>query len=263
MKPKTELFLYHLLWHADLLMRPSFRNLNDSYEGWAYRRGFLAQIRRLEAEGLLERQPSPAEALYRLSDTGRIAALGGRDPDRAWDRPWEGLWHTLVFDVPVTHDAARARLRRRLKQSGFGYLQNSVWISPDPIPKDLEKLVREVEGVEFLTRFAARTSDPETDSRMVEASWPFQEIDRRYKRCIGILEDFPFKTAGRGTSRETLLEWSRAEHAAWKAVLEIDPFLPASLLPARYQGRKVWDRRREVLACAGNAVVHLDSSVPA
>jgi hypothetical protein len=30
MKPKTELLLYHLLWHADLLMRPSFRNLNDS-----------------------------------------------------------------------------------------------------------------------------------------------------------------------------------------------------------------------------------------
>ena len=86
MKPKTELFLYHLMWHADLLMRPSFRNLNDSYEGWAYRRGFLWQIRRLEAQGLLERQPAATEAIYRLSDTGRVAALGGKDPDQAWDR---------------------------------------------------------------------------------------------------------------------------------------------------------------------------------
>jgi phenylacetic acid degradation operon negative regulatory protein len=263
MKPKTELFLYHLLWHADLLMRPSFRNLNDSYEGWAYRRGFLWQIRRLEAQGLLERQPAATEAIYRLSDTGRVAALGGKDPDQAWDRPWDGLWHTLVFDVPVTHDTARTRLRRRLRQSGFGYLQNSVWISPDPIPQDLENLVREVDGVEFLTRFAARTSNPETDSRIVETSWPFQEIDRRYKRCIDILEEFPIQKAGQGFARETLLEWSRAEHAAWKSVLEIDPFLPSALLPIGYQGQKVWNRRRDVLARAGEAVHQLDPSAAA
>jgi hypothetical protein len=38
---KTEEFLNLLLWSAEQLMRPTFRNLTDSYEAWAYRHGLL------------------------------------------------------------------------------------------------------------------------------------------------------------------------------------------------------------------------------
>jgi hypothetical protein len=31
-KPRTEELLYFMLWSADRLMRPTFRNLTDSYE---------------------------------------------------------------------------------------------------------------------------------------------------------------------------------------------------------------------------------------
>ena len=41
MQPKTEEFLNFLLWSADLLARPTFRNLTDSYESWAYRNGLM------------------------------------------------------------------------------------------------------------------------------------------------------------------------------------------------------------------------------
>ncbi len=254
MKPKTELLLYHLLWHADLLMRPSFRNLNDSYEGWAYRRGFLRQIRRLEAQGLLEQKPDTADAIYRLSDTGRITALGGRDPEQAWNRTWDGVWRTLVFDVPVTQDSARKRLRRRLKQSGFGYLQNSVWISPDPVPQDLEMLGREIAGVEFLTCFDCLTRNPDTDIRIVRASWPFEAIHEQYERCRKVLMDFPGPGFGTASQRQALLNWARAEQAAWKSVVEVDPFLPAALQPTGYRGREVWRLRGEVLRQAGEAI---------
>lgn len=257
MKPKTELLLYHLLWHLDRVTRPTFRNLTDSYEGWAYRRGFLHQIRRLEAQGFLERQPDAVSPIYRLSDTGRVAALGGRDPDQAWERPWDGLWHTLVFDVPVVHDNARARLRRRLKASCFGYLQNSVWISPDPFPDDLESLVEEVENVEFITRFTARATELKTDLRIAQAAWPFEEINRRYSRCKEILNNFPVEETEQEFSPDRLLDWSKAEHAAWKRVLEIDPFLPLALLPPGYQGCEVWNLRRSVLAQAGESVLSL------
>ena len=55
MKPKTEEFLNLLLWSADQLMRPTFRNLTDSYESWAYRNGFMRQVATLERQQLLER----------------------------------------------------------------------------------------------------------------------------------------------------------------------------------------------------------------
>ena len=68
MKPKTEEFLNLLLWSADLLARPTFRNLTDSYESWAYRNGLLRQVATLERQQLLERDASsPDDRLYRLS----------------------------------------------------------------------------------------------------------------------------------------------------------------------------------------------------
>ena len=81
MKPRTEELLYLLLWGADHLARPTFRNLTDSFESWAYKNGFLRQIQELEARKILERKPGGAsEAIYRLSESGRLIALGGRDP---------------------------------------------------------------------------------------------------------------------------------------------------------------------------------------
>ena len=78
-----------------------------------------------------------------------------------------------------------------MKASCFGYLQNSVWISPDPFPDDLESLVEEVENVEFITRFTARATELKTDLRIAQAAWPFEEINRRYSRCKEILNSFP------------------------------------------------------------------------
>src|SRR5271157_2550505 len=100
MKPRTEELLYFLLWTADRLAQPTFRNLTDSFEAWAYREGFLRQLQALEARRILERQPgAAADAIYRLTETGRLIALGGRDPVAQWRRRWDGRWRILVFDI--------------------------------------------------------------------------------------------------------------------------------------------------------------------
>ena len=68
MKPKTEELLNLLLWSADMLLRPTFRNLTGSYETWAYRNGFLRQIGILEKQQLVERDPAwRTERIYRLT----------------------------------------------------------------------------------------------------------------------------------------------------------------------------------------------------
>lgn len=90
MKAKTELLLYHLLWTSGMLMRPTFRNLNQSFEGWAYRNGFLRRIHELERQGFLEssRKPNSVDRVYCLTVMGRLHALG-RDPATQWSRPWD------------------------------------------------------------------------------------------------------------------------------------------------------------------------------
>src|SRR5947207_284109 len=125
MQPKTEEFLNLLLWSASLLARPSFRNLTDSYESWAYRNGLMRQLSTLEKLQFLERDVTvPNDRLYRLSAQGRLHVLGGRDPEARWARQWDGSWRMVIFDVPMGQDAQRERLRRYLRDKGFGCLQN-------------------------------------------------------------------------------------------------------------------------------------------
>src|SRR5258708_34665881 len=82
MQPRTEEFLNLLLWSDDKLARPTFRNLTDSYEAWAYRTGLLRQVATLEKARLVERaRSSEGDRLYRLTEPGRLHVLGGRDPE--------------------------------------------------------------------------------------------------------------------------------------------------------------------------------------
>ena len=53
-----------------------------------------------------------------------------------WNRTWDGKWRLILFDVPLGRDTQRNRLRRYLRNKGFGYLQNSVWITPDSLANE-------------------------------------------------------------------------------------------------------------------------------
>lgn len=151
MKSKTEDFLNLLLWSTDMLMRPTFRNLTDSYESWVYRHGLSRQVATLEELQLLERDPkTPGDRLYRLTEQGRLHALGGRDPEAQWSRHWDGHWRLVLFDVPMEQHVYRGRLRRYLRVRGFGCLQGSVWITPNPVHGEREILTGGKINVESL-----------------------------------------------------------------------------------------------------------------
>src|SRR5208282_134723 len=141
MRPKTEAFLNLLLWSTDKLVNPTFRNLTDSYEGWTYRNGLLRQVAQLENWQLVERNSASVEdRMYRLTRQGRLHVLGGRDPQIQWARKWDGRWRLVLFDVPTTRNTYRDRLRRYLRDKGFGCLQNSVWITPDSLKEERQIL---------------------------------------------------------------------------------------------------------------------------
>jgi phenylacetic acid degradation operon negative regulatory protein len=251
MKPRTELLLYHLLWSADQLARPTFRNLTDSFESWAYRNGFLRHLQELEGRQLLERQVgSTADAIYRLSERGRLMALGGRDPMAQWGRRWDGRWRLVLFDLPEAKASARVKLRRFLQRNGFGYLQKSVWITPDPLNRITQELSAQAEDVEALVTLEARPATGETDADIVNGAWDFRRINGLYEACLKVLRQLPRDKAGEGRQAEQLQRWAQEENAAWKEAASADPLLPDKLLPSGYMGKKVWHERIRVLAAA-------------
>lgn len=252
MQPKTEEFLNLLLWSADMLMRPTFRNLTDSYESWAYRNGLMRQSASLEKDHWLERDPdSPDERLYRLTWQGRLHALGGRDPQARWSREWDGRWRLVVFDVPTAHNTHRTRLRRYLREKGFGYLQKSVWITPDPLEEERQILVGAKINVESLLLLEARPCAGESDAEIVTGGWDFEGINRRYARHLKILEERPGTALRNDAAAKALLRWAAAEREAWLDSVRNDPLLPAKILPLNYPGQQSWRRRVEVLREGG------------
>jgi len=251
MKAKTELLLLHLLYSADMMMRPTFRNLNQSFEGWAYKSGFLPQIHRLEAEGFLESNKSPLEKnrLLRLTETGRLAALGGRDPVHSWSSPWDGKWRLFLFDIPEKEQALRRHVNRALSRFGCGCLQGSVWISPR-IPAGAEKVFEE-RGADcsHLLMLEANSRGLKVDQQMVKAAWNFSRINDFYRHHLEILGNFTSRA-----KKEDLLSWSKFENQAWLNAVRSDPLLPERLLPTEYLGVKAWEKRRGILRKAAHLV---------
>ncbi|HTZ20474.1 MAG TPA: PaaX family transcriptional regulator C-terminal domain-containing protein [Opitutaceae bacterium] len=252
MQFSTEEFLYFLLWTADTLtMRPTWRNLNDPFEIWVNRNGLSRRLRYLEQEKLLERHPAAELGrVVRLTETGRVAAMGGRDPLERWARAWDGRWRMVLFDLPSKKRGLRMRWWRHLRAAGFGYLQNSVWITPDSLAETERVLARESIAVETLTLFEGRPAGGETDAQLVTGAWDFAQINSLYEQHLRLLRDAP-TTA----DIAVLHEWVRRERTAWHAAVRLDPLLPQTLLPPDYAGKKAWAARRQAFAKLGQLLV--------
>lgn len=259
MKAKTELLLYRLLWLAEKPLRPTFYNLEQSFEGWAYRNGLLKQIQDLEAKGFLEvtQDPASGKRLHRLTEAGRAAASGGSDPQKAWTRPGDHKWRLFLFDIPEREKSKRRLLTRALAKAGCGCLQGSVWISP-ATPPAIEKLIEcDDPDCTHLLMLLADSKGQKADAKMVEGAWDFEAINATYLKLQTILERFP--QVARRNTRESLADWTAVENAASRACLRTDPLLPAQLLPKNYVGRKIWDQRQKVLADAARLAASLRS----
>ena len=251
MKPKTEELLNLLLWSADMLARPTFRNLTDSYEAWAYRNGLLKQVTRLEQQHLLERDSiTPNDRVYRLTWQGRLRALGGRDPQLRWSREWDGRWRLVLFDVPTDRNSHRTKMRRYLRDKGFGYLQNSAWITPDSLEEEQQILVGGKINVESLILLEARPCAGESDAEIVAGAWDFERINHRYARHLQILSEQPAGALRTESAAKRLLRWAAAELEAWLDAVNNDPLLPEKILPRDYLGQRAWRERVEVLGKA-------------
>ncbi len=259
-KPKTEEFLYFLLWSAELLTRPTFRNVTESYEEWAYRKGLLRpaakglsrQVGALKEAGLVETDSSRADdRLLRLTEAGRLHALGGRDPAVQWARAWDGRWRLVLFDVPRQQNPRRDRLRLYLRRRGFGCLQGSLWITPQPLTDIREELADSRIDVKSLVLFEGVLSGGENDAQIVVGAWDFAEINRRYAEELKVLAQFPSAPPHDSATAAALQRWAAAERQAWFNAVSKDPLLPESLLPKDYLGRTAWRKRVQVLAQAG------------
>lgn len=213
---------------------------------WLWKRfslpGRLSQrIREMESSTHLSRTGAGRidRRIFRITKNGQKALLGNTDPKTLWQREWDGHWRLVVFDIPEHQNALRTKLRRRLQQARFGWLQNSVWISPDAPDENLIAIKSTAVAAASLTMLRARPAGGESDADLVEAAWDFPRIANDYQAYRKVLRGHPGPTAG----LEEWLKWLKFDHAAWRQITARDPFLPVRLLPEGYAGQQAWAER--------------------
>ena len=132
-------------------------------------------------------------------------------------------------------------------------LQNSVWITPDPLAEERQILGGGKINVESLILLEARPCAGESDAEIVAGAWDFERINRRYARHLKVLGERPGGALRSDATATALLRWAAAERETWLDAVTNGPLLPGRILPSDYLGQPALvavrkDRRRvEVL----------------
>lgn len=251
MKTKSESFLYHSLWMAESPLKPVWRDLDGSFEAWAYQGNCLRQAQTLEAGGWLETAPGPGGRgrRFRLTPAGCLRAIGGCLPTEFWDHPWDGHWRTVVFDFPETRRTLRNELRRDLRAHRFGCLQGGMWISPHPLEPHATRLRQRAGNCGSITCFESRTCCGDQPADIIAKAWDLTTLHQLHEQHLEHLTRIP--RPGAPEIRGQLLQWGRIEKSLWVQCLAHDPLLPRELWPDDYLGETTWTARLEALALAG------------
>jgi phenylacetic acid degradation operon negative regulatory protein len=254
----AEEVLLLMTYAFDLFAMPTFRKWDQSYEGWLYANGFLKRVQYLERQKFLEREAKRDRKrmarVFRVTEAGRQHALGGRDPEQYWQREWDGVWRLIVFDLPTGQHKTRSTLIRWLRHNGFGYLQDSVWISAFPVP-DMAKVVKGVrEDAEMFTLLKCQCEEGFSDASLVQGAWPFKAIHEAYRAYRDFARDARKRLGKQRLHPRDLFALLRDEGERWAAAFEPDPLLPESLWPSDYNGRAAWKDRTDLLRAAASQV---------
>ncbi len=218
------------------LASPSVGRFLSSYDDEPLER----KLRTLAARGVLT-LPEPTDPrVLRLTEEGLRIARSRCSPDDRWARAWDHQWRMVLFDVAEQDRSTRDRLRHTLRLHRLGYLQGSVWISPDSL-EDLRTTMRKMTAnPEALLFFEGRPFTGESDASLVAGAWDFARIGQAHRECLQLLAHPPADDAPPQCWRA----WLREERDAWQHALDLDPLLPTELLPPGYLGQEVHRQRR-------------------
>jgi phenylacetic acid degradation operon negative regulatory protein len=137
-----------------------------------------ALIARMQRDGQLAGARRGRTVDYRLA--GPFAESFHRIRTSATGAPWQGAFHTLLYQIPERHRAFRDLLRRTGQLVGYGLLQQGVLISPSDRREHLAQVLAGTPAgaqVHF-ARLEMATPDA---ARAAYTAWDLGVLDRTYR----------------------------------------------------------------------------------
>ncbi len=215
---------------------------------------YYNSMARLKKAGLVVRSDHDGKLPHlKLTEAGQNKLPVYHRPEKRWNTRWNGIWYTLIFDVPETERHYRDTLRGFLKRMHMGCLQKSVWITPRDIRPEYDDLERaaSVNAVSYLLE--SRTVLHQETQELVLDAWDFDKLHELQSRYLAVYSNNLQRLKEEASDEEALMALLYQEAEAYIQCMRPDPLLPAELLPKEYLGRKVFDLHntlRQSIACA-------------
>jgi len=198
-------------------------------------------VSRMVKQGWLVSEKQGSKSFYSLTPRGvERMEEAARRIYKSTPHDWDGKWRTLMYTIPEDKRQIRDELRKELTWSGFGNLSNGVWISPNPLEKEAERLIEAYEIEEYVDFFVGEYHGPKQDQSLVERAFPLEELQERYETFITdysrqyIVHQSQLQL-GEMTDEQCVVERTMLVHE-YRKFLFTDPGLPQGLLPDAWSG---------------------------
>ncbi len=194
-------------------------------------------IENLQARGFVERRGRGAATKFAITDKAR-QAVALEDPRVHWDRPWDGKWRVLAYDIPERLRPTRISLRKQLHAEKLGLLQRSLWVWPHDLKPLLQGLIARKGLPECFCAFESETLLMTRNKDIVKGAWDFDKIDEAHEKYQDVMRD-EFEQLNRTRDLPGLFRSIRVEREEFGRAFRHDPCLPRALWPSGYRGGTV------------------------
>lgn len=200
-----------------------------------------AAISRMNKQGWIQSIRRGNRSYYQMTDKGkeRLEEAAGRI-FKFHPHHWDGKWRMISYSIPEEIRHVRDEFRKELVWSGFGSLSNSLWISPNPLEKQVHNLMEKYEITAYVHLFLSEYHGPKEQKELIATCWDIQAINEKYNEFIKrysekYIIDRTKIQKGEMTDGECFVERAILVHE-YRKFLFSDPGLPEELLPDEWLG---------------------------
>ncbi|KKR71012.1 MAG: Transcriptional regulator, PaaX family [Candidatus Roizmanbacteria bacterium GW2011_GWB1_40_7] len=190
--------------------------------------------------GYIEKIEKDGEIYIRITSSG--AKMIQRDFPllSLQNKTWDHKWRIVMFDIAEIQKKKRDYLREKLKELGFGMLQESVFITPHDILRDFLEYAESIglrDSVDILEASYILGEKKQLANRV----WRLEDLSKKYLEIIQEIEEL--LEAAKVKNSHLIIISGRTKQLNNKVreikeryakILLSDPFLPKELLPKNY-----------------------------
>lgn len=199
------------------LVSASYKQVYGFVPNQYKKRNFANVVSRNLRTGNIEKILKGDEIFFRLTSEGKSKIQRDFPLVALRDRRWDKVWRIVVFDIPQKQAYLRNNLRKKLKQLGFGMLQESIWVSPHNIVADLREFLIALQIEEMVFVLEAKSIADFDDRELANKIFHLDTLNKEYKDLI--------------ENQHGKLEEKRDLKRLYLQIFLKDPLLPKELLP--------------------------------